>query len=76
MMQAVSGLALPLLGRLSDYYEDAAYEFDELGALLVEIATVSSHCTGDHELLRLLAEVRDLAAYAAETSRGLEAIAD
>jgi hypothetical protein len=76
LMQATHELDLPLLERISDYYGDAEYKAEELAALEAEVKKLITHCAGDDELLQVLSDLQDLASFAIETQRGIEAIAD
>jgi hypothetical protein len=76
LMQVARELQLPLLERISDYYEDAEYRVEELVALEAEVEKTIVRCAGDDELLQILSDLQNLTSYAREVQRRIEAIAD
>ena len=66
----------PLLHRMADYYEDAAYAPDEVPVLRDEVLVARQRATDDTEVQRFFDELLVLLALAREKSTGIDVIAD
>lgn len=76
LMSVVVESKLRILGRLSDYYEDAEIfpaEFDDLGS---ELSAAVSQCDPGSTLHSILLEIERLVSFARAQSRSIVALAD
>jgi hypothetical protein len=75
LMKAARFAALTLLGRMSEYYEDATFEAGEVPVLVGELEQLESLPLGD-ECRAVLSELKALAERARASNRALVVLAD
>lgn len=75
-MEIVNRKGPTVLGRLSDYYEEAEIFPPEFDDLHTELSVATSECSRSSALHRTLLEFRELLSFAEEQSRSLVALPD
>jgi len=76
LLSLVNDAELPLLSRLTEYYEDAEYAAGELDALMGELDYLKVCVQSDADLVRLVAALVALVLSAKRSGRQIFAIAD
>jgi hypothetical protein len=75
-LTALLDARFPLLGRMSDYYDDTSYAPEEVAELIAEMRAVETCVVADQELTRFAGEALEVLALALHRSCGVEVVAD
>ncbi len=75
-LKVLLGHRFPLLGRMSEYYEDASYTPSEVPALRAELTALDNDVASDTELRHFVREALVVLALASDRSCGVEILAD
>lgn len=75
LIEAVAG-SPSLFTRMQDYYEDAAFDYEELDSLASEAARLRQRVEPNKHLFRFLGDLQELIVAARAGRKGLSVIAD